>query len=291
MSDNATYLALRILTVIDKGTGVRPVAQATRDLCSLRDCRVTIVGVGKSARAPKRAGLASAVQDALTILGDAPLAVETQLVASQPAVALTTCANQEPPDLIVAAAPVAGEELRLSAGLAGPVVKHARCPVLLMRPSYGGLRRVLLAVDYSPNSQAALEALTRFPLPRDVRVWTMHVLRPTLPNELTGEVAARARFEAAEGRALIARVNDALLARGLEAVPVVSRGAAAAQINAYAAAQAIDLVVLGTHGYGRLRGWLEDSVSQRFVREGTCSVLVVPNGTRMHSAARQRSTD
>ena len=57
---------------------------------------------------------------------------------------------------------------------------------------------------------------------------------------------------------------------------VIRGGDAAHEIVDYAAAEEIDLVVVGTHGYGPLRRTLVGSVGSFTARQATCSVLLVP---------------
>jgi nucleotide-binding universal stress UspA family protein len=66
--------------------------------------------------------------------------------------------------------------------MARQVVEQARSPVLAVLAPFTGLRRILLAYDGSPHSQAAARFLTRLPLPSDSEISVLHVLtdRPTV---------------------------------------------------------------------------------------------------------------
>jgi len=58
----------------------------------------------------------------------------------------------------------------------------------------------------------------------------------------------------------------------------VAEGAASEKILEYAAEQAVDLIVMSTHGYGGLRRLLLGSVTDKVVRSSEVPVLVVPPG-------------
>ena len=49
----------------------------------------------------------------------------------------------------------------------------------------------------------------------------------------------------------------------------------------------LDLLVLGSRGYGPVRTVLLRNVSRTLVREGACSVLVLPRGASMRPLVRR----
>ena len=62
----------------------------------------------------------------------------------------------------------------------------------------------------------------------------------------------------------------------LKAVPVINTGAnISGAICAYAKANAIDLIITGTHGRGAVSHFLMGSVAERVVRTAPCPVLTV----------------
>jgi len=65
-------------------------------------------------------------------------------------------------------------------------------------------------------------------------------------------------------------VND-----GIEVRHVLLEGSAAEEIIRYATEQAVDLIVMGTHGRTGLERLLMGSVAEQIVRGAPCSVLVV----------------
>jgi len=77
------------------------------------------------------------------------------------------------------------------------------------------------------------------------------------------------------------QVKD-LRAEGLDATYIVrtcTAGHAAHTIADVARELEADLIVVGTHGYGRVAGLLLGSVTQGLLHSGVCPVLAVPTGT------------
>jgi nucleotide-binding universal stress UspA family protein len=58
--------------------------------------------------------------------------------------------------------------------------------------------------------------------------------------------------------------------------PISLLGDPAAAVLAFAAAQGVDLIAAGSHGYGTIARTFLGSVSTRLVRGAECSVLVAP---------------
>jgi nucleotide-binding universal stress UspA family protein len=84
-----------------------------------------------------------------------------------------------------------------------------------------------------------------------------------------------------ELRETIHRQVDELRTEGLDATFVVrtcTSGHAAGTIAEIAREVGADLIVVGTHGYGRVAGMLLGSVTQGLLHTGVCPVLAIPTG-------------
>jgi nucleotide-binding universal stress UspA family protein len=80
---------------------------------------------------------------------------------------------------------------------------------------------------------------------------------------------------------------------GLEATFVVrtsSSGHAARTIAEIAEEVDADLIVVGTHGYGRVAGLLLGSVTQGLLHTGVCPVLAVPTGAPVQASKHALET-
>ncbi|HBY08717.1 MAG TPA: hypothetical protein DEH22_13390, partial [Chloroflexi bacterium] len=160
---------------------------------------------------------------------------------------------------------------------------------------YTGLRRVLLAIDGSENSQLALEYLQNCPLPEHTSKRVIHVIPPEitpdafsaswqLNMELTAPIVTeqmqeqlsnKAREEAEFGEALIDKTLEELESQDITATGILRRGDAAGEIIDYAREEQIDLIIVGSRGLSAFRGWLLGSVSRKLVHYANCSVMVV----------------
>lgn len=150
------------------------------------------------------------------------------------------------------------------------------------------LDRILVPVDFSPSSQAALEYAVflgeRFGSTLHVlHVWEPPpylwpeaiVLEPGRPEQSLQYLAgARANEQMKELLALPAHRHD---------VPLVSRiesGNPADVIVSVAQADRFDLIVMGTHGRRGLSRVLMGSVAEKVVRRATCPVLTIHGEAR-----------
>ncbi len=180
----------------------------------------------------------------------------------------------------------------LLGGVAQQVVEYARCPVLVVRAPYQGLRRILLVTDGSTHSQRAARYLGQFPLPENADVRVMHVLPPvpqpimmepyyggwqtsysTFPNQ--EEETAFLNRQTKQGEALLTRTSGLLRRHGIESTPILSRGDAATEIIDYVKANQVDLIVAGSRGLSQFKSLWMGSVSRKLVHYSACSVLIV----------------
>ncbi len=146
--------------------------------------------------------------------------------------------------------------------------------------------KILLAVDGSPFSDAAVESVSRRPWPDGSEIRIISVVEPpvmptsetwTLPenyyNELikAGEEQARKALEVAASRisssATTAPVVTAEIIHGYPKHAIVE------EADRWGA----DLIVLGSHGYRGLTRLLLGSVSQAVASQANCSVEIVRN--------------
>jgi nucleotide-binding universal stress UspA family protein len=141
--------------------------------------------------------------------------------------------------------------------------------------------KILLAVDGSEYSAAAVEAVAARPWPSGttVRVLSAVEMVVTPGTELwfdTGSQLERARQELTKHTdQLTAGVAEKLRAAGLTAETTVRDGDPRSVIVDEAEEWDADLIVVGSHGYTGLKRWLLGSVAQSVVSHAPCSVEVV----------------
>jgi nucleotide-binding universal stress UspA family protein len=142
------------------------------------------------------------------------------------------------------------------------------------------LKNVLVPTDFDKASDLALDYGRHFARQFGARLHLLHVVENVV-SMAGAEVplAAVAEVESAleqAGRTRMAQIITDDDRRSFEVVPVVHGAlSVAGDIVEYARTNAIDLVVMGTHGRGPLGHLLMGSVAERVVRSAPCPVLTV----------------
>lgn len=218
------------------------------------------------------------VEEARVATGHADVPVDVLAVAGAPAPMLLA-ASEDAGLLVVGSRGRGAVRSLLLGSVALSCVTRARVPVVVVHPREGarsGPARVVVGLDASPASGTALEraAHEAHLLGAEVLAvaayssaayWSeaYEVVLPP-PEELAGDVRAGAEQQVAT-------------AQLPPDVPVrtESREGPAGEVLVDAARDA-DLLVVGGHGQGRLRGVLMGSVALHCVVTGPCPVMVVP---------------
>lgn len=140
---------------------------------------------------------------------------------------------------------------------------------------------ILAAVDFSGFTEPILAAVERIAgaLP-ETRVWLLHVAEPDPgfvgyeagPAAVREQVAAEYRQE----RQRLQRYADRLRRTGLEVSALVVPGAIAETILAEAERLGVQLIVMGSHGYGAIAELIVGGVGKVVLRKASCPVLIVP---------------
>jgi nucleotide-binding universal stress UspA family protein len=146
--------------------------------------------------------------------------------------------------------------------------------------------RILLAIDGSETSEAAVDEVDRQQAPADSEVRVISVVEPphfpgTFPGEginmnLYEEIenTAKERARAAVEKAAVKlRTNKSH--RQLNVSTKVMSGSPKQLILEEAEAFGADLIVVGSHGHGMLERFLLGSVSQAVALHARCSVEIV----------------
>ena len=192
------------------------------------------------------------------------------LYGSSAAAGLHRLAETVPADIVVAGSSHRGEVGRMLIGsTAARLLNGAACPVGaaprgFARSEHRLVRDVGLAYDGSPESRVALEGAATLAAEHDAAV---HVFTVVPPSEQEGNAHYGAILDDAlkalppevrpEGRLLSGEVEEELVGK---------------------ANSSLDVMVLGSRGYGPVRRVLLGSTSSALMNSARCPVIVYPRG-------------
>jgi nucleotide-binding universal stress UspA family protein len=198
-----------------------------------------------------------------------------------PADALQALAEKGEADLIVLGST---HHAHLGSVSPGSVAEHllhgARCRLIIAPKGYGEadhaedrLRVAAVGFNGMAESFAALEEAAKL---ASKFGGSLRVIGVATPMPAAGTAAA-AQAGAEAGPDFQTQINDAVaeLPTEVRALPVYERGDPVEKLLD-AAEMGVDLLVLGSRGFGPVMRLLVGSVSSRVIREAPCPVLVVP---------------
>jgi nucleotide-binding universal stress UspA family protein len=158
--------------------------------------------------------------------------------------------------------------------------------------------RILIAVDGSRDSQAAVQFLKRFRLPVRTEILILHVnenwrILADLSSsgrspQIQERLAALRQKTTEKARALVSEVQTEFSRRGRRVRTLLAEGLAAPEILGALDRYGVDLTVMGTRGLTGAKRFLLGSTSEQILTHGRCSVLVVRGQPRRVDPVRER---
>jgi len=140
-----------------------------------------------------------------------------------------------------------------------------------------GYARILVPIDFSPASDAALRAAIRLARQHDGRILLLHVAEPFYGQTFL-DSSARTRTQANQEKDSLRKLQelaDRHLASGLQFQCIVEHGNPQHKILETAEIVRPDLIVLGRRRGGGLRRWIAGGVSTDVLDTATCPVLLI----------------
>jgi universal stress protein A len=140
------------------------------------------------------------------------------------------------------------------------------------------VQHVLVPIDFSATADRALEYAIALAQQLQARLTLLHVLdlTPVVMEEMTAGVAATVLdAQETDAQHLLQASLDRVQRAGLQGEALLATGTSAQAIMDTAGAQAIDLIIMGTHGRTGLTHVLLGSVAEHVVRAAPCPVLVM----------------
>ena len=138
--------------------------------------------------------------------------------------------------------------------------------------------KILLAIDDSKFSEAAVKSLPGQFRPQDTEVRVLHVVEPTVisePPQMSRGYYPELEDQLSQAHEMVERAAKTLSSAGFSVATSVVTGDARSVILDDAAEWHADLIVLGSHGRTGLGRFFLGSVSEAVARHARCSVQIV----------------
>jgi nucleotide-binding universal stress UspA family protein len=151
------------------------------------------------------------------------------------------------------------------------------------------IKDVLVAIDFSEGSRAALDCAAGLAYKFRARLLALHVAPAFITYEPLPAFPAPAPLDPERLRKVEEDLRQFVTPQGSEhplAEVFVREGDPADEILAHVAESGIDVVVLGTHGRRGFERWILGSVTERVARKADCSVLGVPKAAQAAAFTR-----
>ena len=157
------------------------------------------------------------------------------------------------------------------------------------------MKNILVAIDFSQFTDAVLAEAVRLSSALNTKLWILHVasnesqtlvFEPTQftgfsPDMITpGDVQLARDISADEIKrehAELLTISSKLRNDGVEAQTLLLKGDPARLILEKAKELEAEMIILGSHGHGRLHKALLGSVSESIIRHAECKILIVPS--------------
>lgn len=138
------------------------------------------------------------------------------------------------------------------------------------------LSKILVTTDFSEVSDHALDYAISLAKRYDARIYLAHVITPD-PFQFAEPQLAQATYEKVR-QAAEEGITDILISGKLRGVPhevLLEEGNVWPTLEKLIVDHEIDLVVVGTHGRGKVQKLLIGSVAEEIFRQADCAVLTV----------------
>jgi nucleotide-binding universal stress UspA family protein len=143
------------------------------------------------------------------------------------------------------------------------------------------LTKILVTTDFSESADRALEYAVTLVRRYDARIYLAHVITPD-PFQFAEPQLAQATYEKVR-QAAEEGITDILISGKLRGVPhevLLEEGSVWPCVEKLIIEHEIDLVVVGTHGRGKIQKILIGSVAEEIFRQADCAVLTVGPGVK-----------
>lgn len=145
------------------------------------------------------------------------------------------------------------------------------------------MKTILVAVDLSPVSSQVVRTAAALAKPLDAKIILLHVVTPLISCVPIGSAMDVASIpmpltacELQELHSELETLAAPARGHGLSVTCIVKEAPPTDEIKEQAVAHHADIIVVGSHGHGRLYHLFNGSVVTRLLKEAELPVLVVP---------------
>jgi nucleotide-binding universal stress UspA family protein len=147
------------------------------------------------------------------------------------------------------------------------------------------MKRFLVPIDLSDVTHTVIQTAVNAADRNHARVFLLHVVSPDsdlkdIGRTLLCNMNGGDRFDWFRK---MRRIAQNLEKHGADVITLVASGSPGQVILDTAKAEEIDLIVIGTHGHGKLYDMTVGSVTEDVIRKSKCPVLVVPRHVYAHA--------
>lgn len=221
---------------------------------------------------------------AVEIAGRYDVAATVEVIVGEPLQTLLHASEQA--DLLVLGRRGHGRLQALLVGrTADRLLRTCRRPVLVVRSSAEvPYRRVLVPVDFTTHSEAAIQVAARLASDSDLQAFhAINTHREAVLRDCEAPVQVVRESRLRQEAGAVARMRRDAMRLGLGSARMefaVGHGHPVWSILGHARAIGVDLIVVGKQGRSTLGEFLLGSVSRRVLAESDCDVLIVPQAGR-----------
>lgn len=141
------------------------------------------------------------------------------------------------------------------------------------------MKKIIVPVDFSKHSESALETAAFLAKKNDAELLVLHMLE--LSRAIISNSASYTQEEAAFYYELAKNKFQDFLEKdylaGVKVRPIIKNFKVFAEINDIAVEEAVDLIVMGSHGVSGLKELFVGSNTEKVVRTSTVPVLITKN--------------
>lgn len=140
------------------------------------------------------------------------------------------------------------------------------------------MQKILVPVDFSTGSEQLIKKALKMANAFSSIIYFIHVEPPIKDSsgrdngDPISEMSNDYPDEMQQLNALAQRVRDT----GIETHALFSEGVPSLSILDVATKMQVELIIMGTHGYGVLADFFLGGVSQAVIKKSTCPILLVP---------------